>query len=182
MSVSCFTMSERLHQYVDGELPEGERAEVEGHLAACAHCREARGRLDALRALLRRELADPEPRVALAGLWPALERRLDAPPAGPGAATIPFLPGERRAAVARWRRPRPLAALAAAAVLLVVALPIAARWLFAPVGTAEVAAVEGGESASVILLAGNESQSPIIWVTESPGRPAALPSRAGDPL
>jgi anti-sigma factor RsiW len=72
MSVSCFTMSDRLHQYVDGELSKAERVEVEGHLEACGRCREVRGRLEALQAVLRREMVDPAPEAALAATVDAL--------------------------------------------------------------------------------------------------------------
>jgi anti-sigma factor RsiW len=195
MPVSCVTRSERLHQYVDGELPEAERQEVEAHLAGCAPCREARAGLERLVALLRRELADPDARAATAGLWGAIEARLgpEAAPAGAGRA-VPAAPARAGAALTRARRlriPRFVPArtrgwlprrarslLAAAAALAVAALlaPLAYRSSVQPADeAATVAAVETGGEAQVILLAGSDSQPPIILITE------AAP-RAGSPF
>ncbi len=47
-SISELHATDRLPEYVSGMLPEGERAVVEGHLAACADCRRMRELLIAL--------------------------------------------------------------------------------------------------------------------------------------
>ena len=56
--MSCSSVD--LKAYFLGELPAGERAAVERHLAACGECREEMNRLDATRAALA-TLADVEP-------------------------------------------------------------------------------------------------------------------------
>jgi anti-sigma factor RsiW len=170
--VTCLTMSDRLQQYMDSELPPAERAEVDAHLAGCAACREASASLERLGALLRRELADPRAAFATAGLWRAIEARLDPPvegragaPDGARALSGPEASGWSRAS--SRRRPRSLLAAAAAAAALAIAVPLAVRWFATPADeAAEVASVESGEEASVVLLTGDSSQAPIIWVTE----------------
>ncbi len=63
----------------------------------------------------------------------------------------------------------PLAAAAAAVVLLAVALPIASFRVDPVDRAATVASVESGDTASVVLLAGTASQPPVIWVTDATG-------------
>lgn len=85
--------------WVAGELPPGERAEFERHLAECAACRAA---VESTRRVAERLLADPAPGVER-DLAPAILARLSAKPAN-------ILQNGRG-----WRR---MAAAAAAAVLL----------------------------------------------------------------
>ena len=64
--------TDRLSEYVDGELARGERAALEAHLAACADCRAT---LEELRKVVARAkaLEDRPPRV---DLWPGIDARL----------------------------------------------------------------------------------------------------------
>jgi len=57
--MNCDDAIERFSEALDGALGEGERAEMEGHLAGCAACRARRGELTEIRGLLR-SLEDPE--------------------------------------------------------------------------------------------------------------------------
>lgn len=186
--MSCLTLSERLHHYVDGELPQAERREVEAHLATCAVCREARAALEGLGALLRRELVDPGAAAAAAGTWAAIAARLDGEEAPGGVAALPRPTGRRFVRIPRfgrprerarsWRRVRPLLAGAAAAAALAVAVSVALRFQRGPADeAATVAAVESGGEAAVILLAGTDTQPPIILVSE-----AAAPRGADAPF
>ncbi|HEX2206009.1 MAG TPA: zf-HC2 domain-containing protein [Longimicrobium sp.] len=106
---------ELLDDYVSGELPEGERAEVEAHLHECGACREEAAALTALlaeAAALPRGIAPPR------DLWAGIEARIS-----PAAATqpageddfkvIPFRPRPR------WRPPQWVTAMAASVVLVV---------------------------------------------------------------
>jgi anti-sigma factor RsiW len=64
---------ERLSEYIDEELPTGERRELEEHLRGCVECAET---LDELRHLIAQVPAlevESEPGV---DLWPGIERRL----------------------------------------------------------------------------------------------------------
>jgi len=64
--------SDRLSEYLDGELATAEHAELERHLLTCAEC--ARD-LDALRQVALRARALPNAGPA-ADLWPAIQRRI----------------------------------------------------------------------------------------------------------
>jgi anti-sigma factor RsiW len=74
--------TDRLSEYLDGELTPEERAGLEAHLASCPECA---GTLDELRAVVERAGA-LQPRPPAADLWPGIEPRL-------GSATVmPFQP------------------------------------------------------------------------------------------
>ena len=66
------TWTNRLSEYVDGDLPERDRAELEAHLPTCAECRAT---LDELRRVVARAqtLDDRSP---TADLWPAIARHV----------------------------------------------------------------------------------------------------------
>lgn len=120
MSLNRDAWTDRLSEYVDGELDPAERAALEVHLQLCEGCA---GLVEELRAVLLRagtlEASAPE-----ADLWPAIEARI----AAPRKARV-FEPGDGRGRTAssaagpgawvprRWSFTFPQ--LAAAAVLLV---------------------------------------------------------------
>jgi hypothetical protein len=86
--------------------------------------------------------------------------------------------GRPRARARSWRRARPLLVGAAAAAVVALAVPIALRFRTGPADeAATVAAVESGDEAAVILLAGTDTQPPIILVSE-----AAAPRGADAPF
>jgi anti-sigma-K factor RskA len=71
--MNCREVDDRLDDYVDGELPEGEYQEVELHVASCAACRESeRG----LRNLLAGAAALPKEQIPRRDLWPGVAERL----------------------------------------------------------------------------------------------------------
>ena len=65
--------TDRLSEYLDGDLGAADRAALERHLASCAACAEA---LAELRQVAARAAA-LTPRPPAADLWPGIERRLD---------------------------------------------------------------------------------------------------------
>ena len=67
--------TDRLSEYVDGELTAGERAALEAHLASCGACTAI---VAELRAVIDRARQLPG-RPPAADLWPGVERRLDHP-------------------------------------------------------------------------------------------------------
>ncbi len=108
--------TDRLSDYLDGELSAADRAHLETHLAGCADCAAT---LAGLREVVARarDLGDPPPPV---DLWPAIEARLE-----------PRAPRAAAPAARRWwgrRFDLGLPQLAAAAMLLV-ALSAGAVWL-----------------------------------------------------
>lgn len=115
MSTSCQEIRMKLGELLDGELAGPSRQVMEAHLAACPACRQEAARLESL---VRRIGYSPAPE-APAGLWMAIERRLDAPFAGHAPAPAAWRPPALRARILRLAG-RPLAA--AAAVFLVVGL------------------------------------------------------------
>lgn len=81
------TWTDRLSEYLDGELAPDERAALDAHLAACGDCAAT---LAELRAVVDRAGA-LVPRAPDADLWPGVAKRIDAPPA-----VVPFLTRTRR--------------------------------------------------------------------------------------
>ncbi len=64
--------TERLSEYIDATLPEGERAALESHLAACAECRATLGELR--RVVARAGALDERPPAT--DLWPQVASRI----------------------------------------------------------------------------------------------------------
>lgn len=100
--------TDRLSEYLDGELPADERVALEAHLAGCAACTET---LDQLRRVVGRAHAMVD-RPVTDDLWPGIAARI-----GAGGAPVIDLAAER----ARRRVSLSLPQLAAAAVLLLAA-------------------------------------------------------------
>jgi hypothetical protein len=102
--------TERLSDYIDGELDPAERRTVEQHLAGCETCRTA---LDELTGVVARAaaLTDTPPD---ADLWPGVATRINAPPKTPRRFSFTF----------SFTLPQ-----LAAAVLAVMVLSAAAIWM-----------------------------------------------------
>src|SRR5262249_34193228 len=137
---SCFACREHLPEYTIGRLPEDLRRAVERHLDGCAECRHELAEWRAIEAAIRRAPA-LEPSRDFATVWRALQPELaparsatiarertlymdadrpsstlqDSPAPSPAAA-----PSQRRHASALARHARPLAAVAATLLLVVV--------------------------------------------------------------
>jgi len=150
MPVNHERWTDLLSDYLDGELPPTERAEVHRHLESCPACA---GILEELRMVVARA-ADLGDRPPSQDLWRGIAARLDAPThaglprsdvCAPSLATGGAAPGHRR------RRGGPSfpasARLAAAAALVVFTLSGAALWmaLMQPAGAPTSAAVEPQE-------------------------------------
>ena len=116
------TWTERLSEYLDGDLAAGERAALEAHLDGCAGCRETLA--DLRRVVARaRALEDREP---AADLWPGIAGRI-------GARTVHALEA-RRARRLSFSIPQ----LAAAGIALT-AMSGSLAWLLHPNAPAAVA-------------------------------------------
>ena len=98
--MSCERMEKRIVPYVDGRLKEGERAEVEKHLAGCAACRL---RVNAFRAV--GDLLDELPQIEPS---PAFDMRVHARVAAE----------PRKKSWLTWFAPSPRVALAASLLLV----------------------------------------------------------------
>lgn len=121
---------DRLSEYLDGELPEDERARLDAHLRECAECTATL--IELKRVTVRaRALTDREPQN---DLWPGIAASIGAtPPSG--------VPAVRGRIGRRWSFTMP--ELAAAGIALMVLSGGAAWWLHpgaaAPVATAPAA-------------------------------------------
>jgi len=101
------TWTERLSEYIDGTLPEAERAALEAHLAGCAACATT---LDELRRVVARARALDD-RSPATDLWPAIAEQIGVSSAAQGVVSL----AERRT---RRRVAFTIPQLAAAAALL----------------------------------------------------------------
>ncbi len=103
--------TDRLSEYLDGELAEADRIALEAHLATCVECSAL---VSDLRRVVRRART-LKPSAPTHNLWPAIAQRIGAkPPAG----TIVDL-GARRAARRRWTFSLPQLAAAGIALMAV---------------------------------------------------------------
>jgi hypothetical protein len=109
--------TDRLSDYIDGDVTASERADMEAHLVECSACR---GVLEELRAVVVRARAAPESLPAR-DLWPGIAAAIDAPVAlGRAATGVIALPGAEGPVPARRRLVLTAPQLAAAAVALVI--------------------------------------------------------------
>jgi hypothetical protein len=113
--------TDRLSEYVDGELPPDEREKLESHLRHCAECTATLADLKRV-AVRARALTDREPAV---DLWPGIAARIGSTTPSSGVPVIPL----RRRAGKRWSFSIP--ELAAAAIALM-AVSGGAVWLLRP--------------------------------------------------
>lgn len=143
---------DRLSEYLDGELLEGERIALEAHLQSCDECSAV---LNDLRRVVRRARS-LEDRAPMRDLWPAIAGRIGATPA---ASEVVDLASRRRGG-RRWSFSLPQ--LAAAGIALM-AVSGGAVWLLrSPSGTAGVAPIvtaPSGTPATNVSTNRNASQS-----------------------
>ena len=107
--------TDRLSEYVDGDLDAAERAALDVHLQVCAACART---VAELRAVLERagELEAPAPP---ADLWPGIAARI-----APRRSRVLELPAWRRGAPRRWSFTLPQLAAAAAALVVLSSLGV----------------------------------------------------------
>ena len=141
--------TDRLSEYLDGELPAEERTALEDHLRHCVACGAA---LADLKRIVRRARALDD-RPPERDLWPGIAARIGVPAAAATEAVEIRLAGR---APRRWTFSLPQ--LAAAGIALM-ALSGAAAWLLHPAGTAVVVT--------------RQSRPPVVMpVAAGPARPA----------
>lgn len=166
----CPTVLARLDAYVDGELREAERHQVEAHLTSCRRCSDELGRLRAIRHHVRQSLVVSLPGPDARRFWDEVERKIE------GAKPRPWW-GLDRVRELFWFYPK--LTWASAAVLGTTVLLFTADLLLRPsfppptplVPTdaqpkTVVESVEGGPNSSVVLFSTPDQQLKIIWVLE----------------
>ena len=103
--------TDRLSEYLDGDLPEGDRIALEAHLQSCAECSAI---VVDLRRVVRRART-LKPQAPPNDLWPAIAQRIGAKP--PAGAIIDL--ASRRAMPRRWAFSLPQLAAAGIALMTV---------------------------------------------------------------
>ncbi len=81
MKTDCEEFHFDLSAYVDDELSDSRRREVEKHLGACQSCEQVISSLDATTKILKAVYQDSEePEVDMTGIWEEIEARLSFKP------------------------------------------------------------------------------------------------------
>ena len=71
-TMNCHSLVELVTDYLEGALPDDERARLEGHLAECEHCQRYLAQIRAtmrLTGMLTEEQIEPEAHEALLGVY-----------------------------------------------------------------------------------------------------------------
>lgn len=130
--------TDRLSEYLDDELPPGDRSELEAHLRHCVAC-------GAVLAYLKRIVTRArglEDQAPDRDLWPGIAARIGAASTATG--VVPFGAGARR----RWSFSLPQ--LAAASIALM-AVSGGAAWLLHPAGVAPATAGRGAPAPALVM-------------------------------
>jgi anti-sigma factor RsiW len=128
--------TDRLSEYLDGELPPGERETVASHLAACGECRRTLSELRLVAAAAQRLTARPP----AGDLWAGIAGRIAAAEPAEGTGAEPARPRSRRISFT-------LPELVAAS-LLIAAASAGVAWQFRSVPAAPFAAAGPGANGS----------------------------------
>ena len=149
--------TEKLSEYIDGDLTAAERDRVERHLSSCSQCA---GLVEDLRAVVRgaQSVHDAPP---AADLWPGIASRLEPRDSAPRVVAIESRRGPRRLS---FSIPQLAAASLAVALLSAGAVWMAIR----DGGTAGPATVAVGARSEEPITGAREytgSEEPISWVT-----------------
>jgi anti-sigma factor RsiW len=129
--------TDRLSEYIDGELAAAERQELEAHLAECQECAAT---LEQLRRV-RGRAASLEDRPPTSDLWSGIAERIGAQPDGERAADLAEFRSRKAAHLTRRRVSFSLPQLAAACVALMV-LSGGSAWLMTRSAAPEPTLVE----------------------------------------
>lgn len=157
MKTDCEHFGPQLSTYLDGELPEKERNEVEKHLKTCQSCRQLVSEFDEAGGIIKAALSpDSEPAVDLNGVWEEIETQ-----AGFG----PTIWQKIKRLIDRPVVWLPAAAATAAIVLLIFVMPV--EKTREPLKLSRVESVYS-QTGQVMLLQTAKSRRPIIWVLPKP--------------
>jgi len=163
----CDDRDMALSAWVDGELGQSEKLQVDAHLATCERCRVEVARFERLSAMVREADAEEAADHPMASLWPAISGGIEAEiPRGARAERGPGTARGGRAWLDRWRAWAPAWArpvwvpLAIAAVLaLTIALPFFRQAANLQADDAIVESVDQGE---VMVFPGKKSTVIIV--------------------
>lgn len=163
MKRMCDEIARQLGAYVDGELREDARAQVEAHLGACAPCRGAAEALREMGAALRESAGEALTLAEAAAFEPAVRARIREAEA---AAERHSLAGIARA-VARYLHGPVLVPALAVLLGIILGVGILRNGSVRDAAeAAEVESVEGGPRSTVMLIQEGGGKPPVIWIFE----------------
>ena len=153
MKDKCESLAPKISAYQDGELPPGEKREIEKHLAACDKCSQLLGEYRRTASIMETVLSEvPGDKIDLDILWGEIEGNIKCRPSVMERLT-------------KWiRKPLilvPTAVAVAAAVLLFVIVPF--HGVQPPLAISRVESVYSS-SGMVMVLKSPESGQPIVWI------------------
>ncbi len=150
---SCVERDETLSAYVDGELGQRERLDVEAHIAGCARCRREVARFGQVAALIRQAGEEEIAGFSDETLWPGISKEIDsAGGLGLGQAW--------RSRAPSWARPLWVPVAIAAALIITLVLPFMQNGEGLQAADAVVESVDEGDV--MVLREGKDTI--IIWV------------------
>lgn len=156
----CETIQESLGPWLDGELRGADGEAVRSHVAGCADCAAARGRLEKLQLTLGTVLSADAPQLRFAPFWREVERRIEAKRPW-HEQLIDWCQSTMSAPRLAWAVP--------AAIMLVLGFLSLAKW---PVGgqADNFASVESidAHGRNVALLRDDKTKTTIIWLYQNP--------------
>jgi hypothetical protein len=169
MKTPCSEALSELPLFVGGDLEAQAQERVERHLEHCSSCREALGRAQAARDVLRRHLSDPSIELHRPELWGGIRANLlESGKLRPAAGAATAEPASREDAPPRGRLLR-LVPVAAAAAGLFFLGTLAGRG-GAPGGEVEVAPPAGAVDGALVL-----EQAPTTIGQPDPQTPGLVP-------
>ena len=159
MKIQCETFGPQLSAYLDGELADKERQEVQEHLKICEKCQQLVREMEETTGILKdMRTQSAEPQVDLTGVWEEIEARVDFGP------TI-------------WQRIRkrvwkpviwvPAVVAAASVALLVLIRPMPQEQL--PMELSRVESVYS-QTGSVMVLQTAKRGQPLVWILPETGK------------
>ena len=142
-----------LSAYVDGELGNAQRVRLEAHLDACDHCRAQVGLYESLTSLVRGADEETFEAFPTVSLWPRVEQSVSE-------LQRPVILDRWRSIAPAWARPVWVPLAAAAALALILALPLVSR-----VGTlqADEVIVESVEGNVMVFTEGKKSTIIMVY-------------------
>jgi len=159
MKIQCETFGPRLSAYLDGELPDKERQEVQEHLKTCETCQQLARELQETASILKdTHTPSAEPQVDLTGVWEEIEARVD------------FGPTIWRRMMKRVWKPViwvPAVVAAASVALLVLIRPVPQEQV--PMELSRVESVYS-QTGSVMVLQTAKKGQPLVWILPEAGK------------
>jgi anti-sigma factor RsiW len=156
MKMDCDNLGPKLSAYLDGELPDKERLELEHHLEGCSRCQSSLEELRQTGDVLKSAHSETVGQVNLEGVWEEIEKSV------PSCAPARL---ERFRSLIHFRVWAPALGAAVAALLVFVLWPGHQSEQVTQLSRVESVYASNGQ---VMVLQTPESGQPLIWILPSP--------------